>query len=680
MTHKKVFGQNPRVGCGKKLKVSLLLLLTLLITVGTYVVAPGFARSLVGHSLLAYVYPIPDEPSDTPAACRKSILGSHYFGDFQSEFCRLRFNRAYGDRSMKAVKSLLVPNSAVDNEYEFAENIRITPSLLPKVQWTTVGNPYTEWVVRSHRVNLTSRTQSPIGLISTPIRVRLQDPVMVRVFISPKSVSDKTDENVRLTIEWLNAQREMISSSNREWDLDGHSTRIELQVVDAPPRDSSFMRMRVDVANSLGTRYEFHLPMTIYRLNSFSFESIHEAFDVAAKVRIDLRSDPYLVTDDQSDVHLLVDGLLRGLIEPGPAHSALAQAEVVPGTRQFPAFFVYMLPLLLLDDLRVVLATVFVLVLLVLYWVLRKVAAKRVDVLLLVPSVGYAAWRGNFAWIVATALLLSWLAKFAKEEKKSLLLICAAALKPNLLLFATLYLSRRNFKQFMTVVLGFIVVQIASGLLFMENSSDVRRLVKVSISSSNLFGADDQRLGMRSDLYSLITAVGRYIFSTDNFWIPSVAGTKLISLIGIFVVTFICLLSMILGQRIDESQKCYGALTLIIAAGTLLVSPPTFIYSLMLVGVVPIVFDFGRSIRVLIAAVLLPVLVPLPVVIALPPSFVSDSLVRWPDQPGAWTHWSIAGVVSSCVLVFLLIDRSVFLLRSVASSRESSELSSMETR
>jgi len=653
---------------------------SLLVVSSAYTFAPFFTSSFVGHTLLAYVHPISDEPADAPLSCRKPIIGRHYFGDFQSEFCRLKHGRLYGNSSMREIQRLLSLEPSKGKKQAIGNGIQASASTLRELRWFSVYSNVEVDVSPSGQVTLEDQESGEVDLISEEIPVTSGDAVRVTASTSLLGVLPNADAQARLTIAWLDSDRDVLARNGVEWKSRDAYKVTTLDFVDAPHRDSKWMKIQISLQGHSRNIFEVKTPRFLERLDSLDNPEVLTAFIIGERIRSQYRDEDSPLSEDEIRLSVFTDALLRGHIAPNDALAALTQAEQPLATRQFPSYFLFLLPLMPFANVQFAFAIALLVTLTLCRFVLRRLSATHIRVLLLIPAICYAIWRGNLAWTLAVALLLLWLTRMRESLTSPFPLLLSAALKPTLLLFSILYLKQRHYHHFIWSLIGFCVLQAVSGFIFFDSIAEVTKLVSVTLESNNTLPATNQRLGMRSDMYSLLVGFARYAVGLGVTWLPSYGWSLALSILRLMLVILICAIAFTLGRTKPDQMKLDGSLALLVAAVILLFSPPTFLYSLVLVGVIPLVYRFKLYINVLIGMIAIPIFIPVPINAAMPPNFALGPIIRWPADPAAWTHWTIAGIVSSCALSYLVVDRSVFLLRSVASFRDLSELYSTETR
>jgi len=575
---------------------------------------------------------------------------------------------------------LLSIESSSGTKQAISDGIQATASTLRELQWFSASSNVEVDVSPAGQVMLEDQKSDEVGLISEEIPVTSGDALRVTASTSLLRVSRNTDAQVRLIIVWLDGDRDIVARSGKEWkSLDANKVTI-LDFVDAPHRDSKWMKIQIALQGNSRNIYEVTTPRLLEVLNSLDNPDVRMTFTIGEKIRSQFSSNDGPLTEDETRLSIFNDALLRGHIAPNDALAALTKAEKLPTTRQFPSYFLFLLPLLPFVDVRTALVIALLVTLTLVWFVLRRLSVPHIRLLPLIPAVSYAIWRGNLGWILALALLMLWLIRMRESRTSPLLLLLSAAIKPTLLLFSILYLKQRRYRFFVWSLTGFCVLQAASGFIFFDSITEVTRLISVTLESNKTLTAANQRLGMRSDMYSLLAGFARYAVGLGVTWLPRDGWNLALTILRLVLVILICTIAFTLGRAKPDQMKSDGSLALLVATVILLFSPPTFLYSLALVGVIPLIYRFKFYVNLFVTAIVIPIFIPLPITAAMPPNYALGKLIRWPAVPAAWTHWSIAGVVSSCALLYLLVDRSVFLLRSVASSRESSELSSTETR
>jgi len=574
----------------------------------------------------------------------------------------------YRAPSMDAIRKA---NSLASSANLLSDATKSRSVVLPHTVWGQRGDVTSSETGTAYFLRLKLKSNAQVNLVTGNIHVGSQNPLKIAARASSTNASSHTYGRVRISLIWLDRNGAVVSQNGSEWAPVSSTKGVVLEYVDAPRTSSYWFKVQLSIQGVSNQKFEIEIPKTIEILDSFDDPFIRQAFVIGDDLRLQFFTGYGRETESQIQISSLMDALLRGRLTPHDAVTALTNAELIPGSRQWPSYFVHLLAVVPFNDVRIAFVVMLTVALIATIVVFRTNSISAAKILPILPAFGFAIWRGNIAWILAALLLVIWLRGLQEHRGNSIPLLMSAAIKPTILMFSLLYLGQRRYARFVWTIIGFCTLQLLSGFVFLDSVAEIGSLVSLTFRPTVTPNNFNLRLGVRHDVFSLLIGFGRYVLGLEPAWLLDENLVSGILILGMLTVVLVCLISLLLGRSKCINDRSDGSLALLIAATALFFSPPGFYYSLIIIGVIPLVYEFTTYIKAMIYAAVLPLFIPLPLSTAFSPGSKIENSFDWSQQPASWTHWSLAALVSSVALMFLLIDRSRFLLMRIVSEKRS---------
>lgn len=206
---------------------------------------------------------------------------------------------------------------------------------------------------------------------------------------------------------------------------------------------------------------------------------------------------------------------------------------------------------------------------------------------LVVTPIFVACWRGNFSWVLSAALMILWIPMVRRRRSNSYwLFVVAVIVKPVWILFVLMYVLTDQMKQVWKALTIFLAVNLLAVFYFEMTSSQIVAYGRRLISRSRQVDLTDRRYGIRVDIDVLFAGLdglsGLELGSSSAFFLTAAKATLLLALIVVLVV-------ILWSQGVVNSGFMFDSLLRIIAIATVLVTEPSYTYSLLVPVVVLLV-------------------------------------------------------------------------------------------
>lgn len=372
--------------------------------------------------------------------------------------------------------------------------------------------------------------------------------------------------------------------------------------------------------------------------------TVKQSFEVAA-----LETAEDLGSRERSLILRLVTRVNQGTVSVNDARDAIAAAENTPSSRQFPSFFIFLLPFLLFGSTAMAF-----------WWALSIVLLGTVTVALYFrkelswfwPAIFpflHALYRGNFPWIVAGLFVMIWVVR--KDDKWGwTLIILASLLKPPLLLFSLWYFITGKWSRVVAAIGMFSFIQLSASIIIFGDPTVFIKPLLTALSGSQVLGAGESGIGFRSDVSVLLAFFTDYMQQGE---VPAVISSNAVLAVGPLLILFmyIAILSFTHLKMNTVDEKRFSMFVLSTAAVVVLAAGPSFLYSLCIVAGTVSALKVSGVYRGLAALSMIPIWIPLPLA-------TRDVMDLY--EPNGYNFmtsqsWTLGALISSIALLLIVV-------------------------